>query len=149
MREGFVRPAGVIVIALEAGVGMSFLGGGLLTWGAAGAMLLLGVFGFVVGSAKRRGIVVECNCFGPGSADAASPRTAGRMLLLGAGVILVLAARASGPAVSQAPSAATVVAGGCVLVAIAVVLELPAALRLGAVSETSRASRRRRRGERR
>ena len=131
LREGFVRPAGIIVVALEAAVGFSFLVGGLLPWGAAGAMLLLAVFGFVIGTARRRGIAVACNCFGPGSADVTSPKALWRLLLLGAGVIFVLIARPSELDAALAPLAAKVVAGGCVLVAIAIVLELPAAL-LGA-----------------
>ena len=32
LREGFVRPAGIVFIALEAAVGLSFLGGGVLPW---------------------------------------------------------------------------------------------------------------------
>lgn len=126
--EGFVRPAGIVVVALEAAVGFSFLVGGVLPWGTAGAMLLLAVFGFVIGAARRRGIAVACNCFGPGSADATSPKALWRLLLLGAGVIFVLVARPNEFDAALAPLAARVVAGGCVLVAIAIVLELPAAL---------------------
>ena len=143
VREGFVRPAGAIVIALEAAVGISFLSGGLLAWGVVGAMLLLGVFGFVIASARRRGIAAPCNCFGPGSTDATAPKALWRLLLLGAAVLFVLVAYTDGLAVAPAPWAANIVAGGCVLVAIAVVLELPAALRFGeqsAAGETSHPS---------
>ena len=142
LREGFVRPAGIIVVALEAAAGFLFLGGGVLPWGAAGAMLLLAVFGFVIGTARRRGIAVACNCFGPGSADATSPKALWRLLFLGAGVIFVLIVPTNEFVAAQVPLAARVVAGGCVLVAIAIVQELPAAL-LGArstVNETSHPS---------
>ena len=91
----------------------------------------VGRFGFVTASARPRGIAASCNCFGPGSADAASLKALWRLMLLAAGVTLVLVANADGLAVAQAPLAANIVAGGCVLVAIAVALELPAALRIG------------------
>ena len=114
------------VILTEAMLALAFVGSfhlEILCW--TGLMLMAG-FGLVTESARRRGVVVNCNCFGASGADATSMQGWVRWMFLTAGVAVVCI----GATMPSAPSSASVgqldiwVAGACVAVACASITRL-------------------------
>lgn len=89
-----VNYVGAIVIATEALIALSYLGGWLLWPAGILALALLAVFLLVTTSALKRGMHVKCLCFGASDTEPLSVRTIVRISLL-AGVLLAVLTQSS------------------------------------------------------
>lgn len=119
-----VRSAGLSVVVLEMLVAVSFLVGHKRLFGVAVATVLLAIFLAVMVSARRRGIVATCMCFGANGGESAPSKTFLCIALLGTGVSIVGSDILLG---GDTPWDfwATSVGAACVLLGCATLAELP------------------------
>jgi hypothetical protein len=89
-----VNHAGVLLIAVEGLIALSYLSGSLLRPVGILALVLSCFFMLVTSVALKRGTNARCLCFGASDTEPVSVRTVARILLLAA-VVLVLLTRSS------------------------------------------------------
>ena len=120
-----VRPAALTVISLELLVAFSFLAYQMRLCGAAVAGSLLVIFLAVIVSARHRGIVAPCMCFGPNDAETSTPKTISRIAFLGVGVTIVIFDILLTSGASSPLSWPTAISAVCVVLACATLAEMP------------------------
>ncbi|MDE0035965.1 MAG: hypothetical protein OXU77_00220 [Gammaproteobacteria bacterium] len=125
-----VRLAGLSVIVLEMVVAFSFLAGQMRLFGVAVATVLLVIFLAVIVSARQRGIVTTCMCFGANGGESPPSKTFLRIALLGTGVAIVGSDLLLG---GETPWDfwPTTVGAACVLLGCATLAELPEVVAVG------------------
>ncbi|MCY3841352.1 MAG: hypothetical protein OXH09_22345 [Gammaproteobacteria bacterium] len=126
--NALVRPAGLSVVGLELLVASSFLADHLRLFGIAVATALLVIFLAVMVSARRRGVVETCICFGANDGESAPPKTFLRIALLGIGVAIVGFDILLGADTPWDFWWATTIGAACVLVGCATLTEVPEVL---------------------
>lgn len=123
--NALVRPVGLSVVALELLVASSFLADHMRLLGVAVATALLVIFLIVMVSARRRGVVATCMCFGAKGGESAPPKTFLRIALLGIGVAIVGSDILLGADTPWDLWWATTIGAACVLVGCATLAEVP------------------------
>lgn len=124
VRTTWIRPVSIAIIAAEASIAFIFLAGHALLVGSSMTLALLAVFAFATESARRRGLVVACMCFGQASVESTTTKTMARIALLTLAVVLVFLNASHDQGAPLVPWWASAVAGLCVLTASAVMVEL-------------------------
>ena len=130
-RRALVRPVGLTVFALELLVAFSFLANQLRVCGAVVAGILLVIFSAVILSARRRGIVAACMCFGPGE-QPSTPKAFSRIAFLGVGVTIVVFDTLTGTGQGWLSWWTTVIGAACVVLNCAILAETPEVLAVAA-----------------
>ena len=124
LRQAWIRPVSVVVIAIEALIAVSFLSGFAPLFGATVAIVLLTAFAFATASAHQRGLIIACMCFGPGAVESTAAKTLARVAFLALGVALVFFNALRDQSATPAPWWASMVGGLCLLTGSVVILEL-------------------------